>query len=222
MKRNLKTGTIAFFVAVIVAVFAFTFALIFSLVTVRASATGAPTITVGSATANAGGTVDIPVSVSGNPGIGGFAFTVDYDESAMTLVSASQSSAIGGQLYLSKRLIWIGAEDYEGNGILFTLKFTVSDAASGTYAVSLKYEKGDVCNYNEEEVDFLIVPGSIKVGLPGDVSGDGLITIKDLSDLKHLLAGLSGNEYILANCDVNEDGKITIKDIATLKIMLAG
>ena len=222
MKRNLKTGTISFFVAVLVAVFAFAFALIFSLVTIRASATDAPTITVGAATANAGGTVEIPVTVSGNPGIFGFAFTVDYDKTAMTLVSASQSSAIGGQLYLSQRLIWIGTEDFEGNGILFTLKFTVSDDASGTYAVSLRYEKGDVCNYNEEEVDFQIVPGSVKVGMPGDINGDGLITIKDLSDLKHLIAGLGDDGFILANCDINGDGMITIKDIAMLKIMLAG
>ena len=122
---------------------------------------------------------------------------------------------------MSKRVIWIGSADFTGNGEILTLKFKVADDAAGSNEVSLSYGKGDVCNYNEEDVEFALVPGGVTVGFTGDVSGDGMITIRDLSDLKLLLAGSTEGTFVLANCDINGDGLITIADISALKILLA-
>ena len=54
------------------------------------------------------------------------------------------------------------------------------------------------------------------------MNGDGLITIRDLSDMKRLIAGAGDeSEFVLANCDINGDGLLTIQDIAELKKLLA-
>ena len=55
---------------------------------------------------------------------------------------------------------------------------------------------------------------------PGDVNGDGRVSIKDVTDLINYL--LSGNEdnINLANADVNGDERISIKDVTDLINML--
>ncbi len=56
----------------------------------------------------------------------------------------------------------------------------------------------------------------------GDVNGDGLLTIKDLSDIKRFIAGAGDeSEFVPANCDINGDGLITIQDISEIKRKLA-
>ncbi len=54
----------------------------------------------------------------------------------------------------------------------------------------------------------------------GDVNGDGLLTISDLSSLKGLIAGLIG-EYNEDAADVNRDGLLTLSDLAAIKLILA-
>ena len=54
----------------------------------------------------------------------------------------------------------------------------------------------------------------------GDVNGDGLFTIADLSALKGLIAGRNGT-YIEDVADVNLDGLLTLSDIAAIKLLLA-
>ena len=53
---------------------------------------------------------------------------------------------------------------------------------------------------------------------PGDVNGDGNITVGDVTNLIDML--LMGEEERPAYADVDGDGNVTIKDIATLIDML--
>ena len=54
----------------------------------------------------------------------------------------------------------------------------------------------------------------------GDVNGDGLLTIQDLSAIKGYIAGVNGN-YLIEACDINGDGVHTISDISAIKKLLA-
>lgn len=53
-------------------------------------------------------------------------------------------------------------------------------------------------------------------GIPGDVDGDGKITIGDLADLTDYILGNADSSFIVANADVDGDGQIGIGDIAEL------
>ena len=53
----------------------------------------------------------------------------------------------------------------------------------------------------------------------GDVNRDGIISMKDLSTMKSIVAGRETAEYI-DSCDINNDGIINLKDLRGLKEML--
>ncbi len=200
---------------------------ILSLIPMGVSASNVPTLTVGTINAHGGETVEIPVTVSNNPGFNAFTFSFLFDETALSLDSVTLNSAVGGQLYFTKRAVWVGSNDYTGNGVILTLRFTVADNASGTYGIGISYKQGDVCNYNEEDVNFTLVSGSINVIssviYPGDVNGDGFINVRDLALMKRVIAGaVIDGMYVEKNADVNGDGINSVKDIALLKRIIAG
>ena len=57
---------------------------------------------------------------------------------------------------------------------------------------------------------------------PGDVDGDGVISLKDISLLKFYISeGSASDEIVAFNCDVDGDGIVNIKDISELKIKIA-
>ena len=67
---------------------------------------------------------------------------------------------------------------------------------------------GGICS--EEEIDYL----------PGDVSGDGNLSLKDIPAMKTAL--VSGDGIVYVNIDLDDDGLYTLRDLAELKKLLAG
>ena len=66
---------------------------------------------------------------------------------------------------------------------------------------------------------FLETPSDV----PGDVNGDGLVTLKDILLLRKIVAGVETlPDSYLANADVNGDGYVTLKDILLLRKVVAG
>lgn len=140
--------------------------------TVTASAEdGTPTISVGSASADAGDKVSLDVSVSGNPGMCCFILGIKYDTSRLKFESAELDSNVDGMFEAKERIVWINDKDTDYNGRYLKLEFTVLDsAAAGKADVTVTYGDGDICNYNEEDVTFDVVPGSVNVVKGGDPS----------------------------------------------------
>ena len=119
---------------------------------------------VSSAEAKPGDTVTLSVSLQNNPGICAFTLSFEYDSDVLTLESVARSESLGGQFTYAKKAVWFALGDYKEDGDILSLTFRVSPKSkSGEYSVSVPIKNGDVCNFNEEIVDFTVVAGSVKV-----------------------------------------------------------
>lgn len=123
-----------------------------------------PTMTVSSATAKQGETVELKVSLANNPGINAFSLGFDYDTSRLELLDVAVNDDLGGQFAYKKRAVWLNSKDTKYNGDILTLTFAVlGSAESGDAEVKVTYSPGDISNYNEEDVNFKSVSGKITV-----------------------------------------------------------
>ena len=91
---------------------------------------------------------------------------------------------------------------------------------SGTRAEMVEYgDQIDLSAFPDAEIHQPQTPHV----LPGDVDGDGSVSMKDCSILKKYLAGSGSIEKeLLANADVNCDGDVNLEDIKAIKKIIAG
>lgn len=197
-------------------------------VTVKAPQSTSAKISIASATAKAGNTVSIAVNLDSNPGIAGATFSVNYDD-VLTLESVDDKSVLPGTMIAGQvgtkpyTMLWYGSNDSTKTGCFVILNFRVADnAKEGSYNVSISCSDAS----NEKGADVTIPSASAVVTvksarLPGDLNGDGKVSIKDSVRLAQYLAGWSVTIQS-GNADVNGDGKISIKDSVRLAQYLAG
>ena len=206
-------------------------------------------ITIGTVYASAGDAIQIPVYISGNPGIySALFFDFDYDKNALLLDNViCGNDDLYESLYFKN---YVAAskmrKDVSENGIFFIMCFTVlPDAKDGIYDIDLNY---DVCNHDEEEIDFNVNHGYVYIksqsetdiktepvtdkpietdpetkpdeSLIGDINGDGKVNSKDLTRLMKIIAGVGGESA--ENVDINGDGKVNSKDLTRLMKIIAG
>ena len=127
-------------------------------------AAGSPTVTVLTAEANPGDTVEINVVMNNNPGINTFSFGFEYDSSKLKLINVIVDKNLGGQFAYKKKAVWLNSKDIKYNGNILKLKFKVSDTAqAGETTISLTYSPGDISNYNEQDVNFKLEAGKILI-----------------------------------------------------------
>ena len=174
----------------------------------------------------AGETFTVEVSVENNPGICSFSFGINYDSSKFTLDSVEVNPELGGNFTFGQKAVWVAAGDYTADGVLFTITFTANnDVQLGESAVSLSYSNGDIINFNEDDVDFNLTPGTITIvefeHIPGDINGDGVVNSKDLTRLTRVFAG-DDVTYVEEALDVNGDGSVNMKDLVRLMKYLSG
>ena len=101
------------------------------------------------------------------------------------------------------------------NGDAHTVRIDIFDDASGiAVGRGVVIREMKFCKTKDEAENFC------RTITAGDVNGDGMLTIRDLSAIKSFIAGLSG-DYLEAAADVNGDGLLTISDISALKLLLA-
>lgn len=59
--------------------------------------------------------------------------------------------------------------------------------------------------------------------IPGDTNGDGELNMKDVLQLRRVVAGIvTPSDFINVFADINSDGKINMKDILKLRRVIAG
>lgn len=184
-------------------------------------------LTVGQATAQPGQQVKLTLSLSGNPGLCGLNFTIDYDHTRLTLEDYdcldSQLTASDWSLGLGEgeKALWLQSDATDAEGEILTLVFRVSDAAPlGDTTVTLT----DITGVDEEAklLKPVCVSGGVTVssGLLGDVNGDDRVTAADEKRLRRYLAGAKV-AIETGNADMNGDGTIDLVDLMLLQKSLS-
>lgn len=148
-----------------------------------------PTIGISSAEAQPGDSVDLTVSITGNPGITSIDFSVQYDAKQFELTAKKNGKLLGGTMN-SQTLDkvpyycgWINSlqrENCKDDGVLITLTFKVKDGAiNGKQPIS--FTQNSVTGYDADikAVSFMPENGYIEVkngkepAKPGTPSGGG-------------------------------------------------
>lgn len=167
-------------------------------------------IEFGQVSGKAGEQIQVPVMITGNPGIAGFRFWVAYDMDALTLVSVEKGEVLTSGTLKSNvddedaTITWFAISNETGNGELMTLTFEIAENAMGYYPLTVSYDPEDITNASWQKVDCTVTDGLIKTGsrISGSITsfGDanGEVTLKLLSGETEVAATTStdGTYYL--------------------------
>ena len=159
-------------------------AMILAMVAVPVYATGNATVTVGSyaGEANPGdNSVELPVTITNNPGFTNYEWNIEYDTTRLTLDSITSDMDVvakpdkGGKGFVT----YARATAVEGDKTLFTLHFTVKDnAPTGTAEVKIESDNfNDGSSGQDVAVEATYVAGTVNVaGTGSPTTGTGETT----------------------------------------------
>ena len=163
----------------------------------------------------------------------------DYTEEEIEELNSS-IWGLGERLYLSTEAYKIGDNDTENyvegdkyiSRIVKETKFSDFKQNLDTNADEIKIIKKDESELEENEfvgtgMKLVLIKGNktieIVLAVEGDLSGDGMVTITDLSALNQtILETVELNEVESIAADLDENQEITITDLSTLNKMLLG
>ena len=155
-------------------------AMILAMVAVPVYATGNATVTVGSyaGEANPGGSVELPVTITNNPGFTNYEWKFVYDTDRLTLKEIDKGVASVVNINWEKQNV--GYANYAnsegiavtGDQTLVTLHFTVKDnAPSGTAEVKIESDNfNDGSSGTDVAVEATYVAGTVKVAGTGETT----------------------------------------------------
>ena len=180
--------------------------------------------------ASAGTSVRVEISVKNNPGIIGGTLTVSWPKE-LTLRNDENGSAFEELTYqqpsryvnTGTNFVWYGSDVEEiVDGTILSLTFDVPEDAVDSAKYPITISGKGFSDVNEKAVEVSYVSDCIRVVnyLPGDVSGDGLVSPLDLVTLARYISdgcitdpegyNISLNELA---ADVNDDGEIAPMDL---------
>lgn len=192
------------------------------------------TVTVESAYADVGATVDVFVRISDNPGVAGATLSVDYHND-LTLIAAESGEAFSSLTFSGNdveaftnpsKFSWDSEnEEATADGVILKLTFQVSERAVyySQLGVNVSYRAGDVYS-DADDLVLDIVNGTVTVidYIPGDLFEDGVINTKDVRIIRQLINGHCSVEVKEAAADVNADGVINTKDTRLIRRYING
>jgi uncharacterized repeat protein (TIGR02543 family) len=193
-------------------------------------------LTVASVNAMQGATVDIPVSISSNPGLAIFTLNLAYDASKLTYMSTTKSSSLPSGLifaYSSSggvvKTDWASMDDYSGNSTLYTVRFRVNaSAALGNAPITLSYSNDSILNYRLQVLNPSVVNGNVNIlssVIYGDATGDNRVNLMDAVIVAQYYVGGYGvtlNETARIAADVNVDGRVNLMDAVLIAQFYTG
>ena len=212
-------------------------ALIFALaVTAMAAEIADCTVSADSVSATAGGTVTVPIRISGNRGFTNFGIALDYDREQLELLSIR--TAEGETPYLCGTTVavntqWTGTDEKTfgyvtaaleeaatADGILFTATFRVSGDFSGTAAVQpvVQYMRSNKRLLSVfDAIPVTTVSGTVSAALVGDYDRNGKVNVADVMGLfSAIMNGKSFSADDYSRLDVNQDGRINVADVMAI------
>ena len=149
-------------------------------------------ITVEGFEAAAGEYIDIPISITNNPGIAGFNFTINYDKEKLTPVAIEKSDMLidgnfasnleetedGSELDMVTAS-WSDTDPVAGEGALFNVMFIVNDnvTVGETLPIEISYGADDICDRYLNSIEPTVEQGKIEVKeYTEDDPGDDIVT----------------------------------------------
>ncbi len=170
MLNNKLTGYIKHFLAYALVMLIF----ITCTSTTKVYANNNLTIKIGDAVTNSDGTYSVPINIENNPGLAGIVFRIDYDPSALQVVSAHSNNSEFGAPIINKNnvgsvnYVYISSSNNTSNGLLFTIKFkSVSSTAKST---ELTVTNMDLCNAEYKTITAKAGNNSINIAAGSDAS----------------------------------------------------
>ncbi|MBO4693747.1 MAG: hypothetical protein J5659_05095 [Clostridia bacterium] len=197
-----------------------------------AIAEGGPVFYLQSHNASVSETVDMDLSIKNSPGICSAKLYVYYDGD-LILESVTYNGELGGitqePASLSSPVIlnWMSVTAVSGDKLFATLRFTVAEgASSGEKYVEINFDPDDVCDIDENSVDFSAEPGIVCVTMPCAHDNTELRNAKTPSLTEPGYTGdvycvdcgekLADGETVFCMGDANTDGLVNIKDYVRL------
>lgn len=144
-----------------------------------------PEFIVGSVKGLPGEYVDVPIYIKNNSGLSGFKVSLNYDKKYLTPEGIIAGTMIEGRYQANVRNVgdenvtvetdleninvcWYEPENISDDGILFAIRFLVSDTAptNGIIPVELSYAENDICKVSDLDIVAVaptIVQGSVQL-----------------------------------------------------------
>lgn len=169
--------------------------------------------------------IQVPVSLSANPGLYTMNFHVVYDNSVLKFVGVEDGSLSNWMVSANSGYVhWETPDDTDktGSGVIVKLRFQIlENAADGELALSI--DDLEAFTREEEAIYFGRIPGIVTVSsrIAGDVNGDGEVSILDLVRFRKYLMH-DTLDINASNADVTGDGSVNSQDLVRLRKYLVG
>ncbi len=193
-------------------------------------------VTVDAPMGRVGSTVDVELSLRNGKGFGGMEFVFGFDAELLTLTAIEISDDFNGftatpvEIAAESGAIafcYADTQNHMGSGTVATLTFLIPEGtAEGTTAFTLMHEEDAAFYYDGTSMVDLILEIEedvlqIRDYIPGDVNGDGTVSLRDAAVLLQSIARWDVEVREIA-ADVNCDEKINIRDVAMILQYLTG
>lgn len=179
--------------------------------------------------------VQIPITLSQNPGMIAMTLKIQYDRDALSLVGVENGGVFPDTALTTSgtmntypfTLMWedsLANCNNKQNGTLAVLTFRVNENFTGNQTeILVLCEPGTCFNVNLSTVQLHTGNGKIHIVAchTGDIKADGQINMLDAILLRRYIAGWDVSICETA-ADIDHDGTITLKDLAILMRYLAG
>lgn len=103
--------------------------------------------------------IALAIKIKKNKGIAGFRFTLNYDSTKLSPVSATKDEALRGSFGntigkedTSFDVVWFNADNYYDDSVLFRVVFQKQENAYGPTTIGLDYSQPDTCDEHSKDV----------------------------------------------------------------------
>ncbi|MCL1872866.1 MAG: InlB B-repeat-containing protein, partial [Clostridiales bacterium] len=197
-----------------------------------------PVIEVSTVGLTPGGTVDVTYGIKNNTiGFSVLDLELPYNGKIYQPIKITPGSILdeNSGIFLANpsfggndilKIIYIDYEKVIGDGLLFTVTYKAApDAPPVDEKLDLEVIQARIAlsDIDFADIDLQVEPGTMIIGIPGDVNGDGEITPEDAMTLLQMYVGLiPWTPRALFFGDINKDGIIDITDSALILRMVVG
>ena len=132
----------------------------------------APTIVIGNGAGAAGDEIKIAFDLFNSPELYAMSLKVQFDDAALTLISAESGEAMGDFTYTApsrlrkgSNFMWYANDPAACNGTVLTLTFKINaGTAAGAYPITMTCDSNNTYDANDRDVNLEFVYGNIIAG----------------------------------------------------------